>query len=668
MKIIDLELTNVRTFKSAKFRVPEGVSLLIGENGSGKSTLLGTAAAWAIWGQVPGRSQDHLVRHGEREMTVRVNLTAHSHHYLIERRFRLKKSGKGGDTKLSLYRKTESPELADLTEPINRETQQSIIDLFGRYEVWAATAYVGQREGAGYFLEAKPADRRTILREIIDADADWDKWEAAAKDEVRQVSVQIERLSGAIPVLEETATLSEHREMNVAHWKKELKELKRPIGDLEGRIVQARETSGDLNDDITKLTQQLRVWDFQQSAKELAQQNADQAERRLLRHDERIAANMKTAEKLPEAEKKNNAHLEKMRRREAEAAEIRSLNNVEIRKYHDAQEIQRTSTQERCDKCGQLIEPDPVKAPELLKEPTLMIVNLELEGRVRTAMTAKEAVEIAEEERIELADQMDETAEILTEIQKTDPPEGKDRQAIVNEIRDDRSILKDCEDSISENVQTLAEVQRRETEATANLARAEESLAAATDAKDRLRQTQKEITAGKVSLGDWKHVAELTGTSGVRQLVIDQSIGAMEAASNRWLNIIAPNFSIYFSTQTETDRETFEEGVITPSGNLEPWSELSGAQSVAVALAVRLGLAEVGGAAHGVHYQTLYLDEADAWLSGEYQQQFMEYINKVAETGIDIVCITHIEGIKEMVDQQTFVTSTGNGTSEVWQS
>jgi DNA repair exonuclease SbcCD ATPase subunit len=97
-----------------------------------------------------------------------------------------------------------------------------------------------------------------------------------------------------------------------------------------------------------------------------------------------------------------------------------------------------------------------------------------------------------------------------------------------------------------------------------------------------------------------------------------------------------------------------------PSGAIQPWSELSGAQSVAVALAVRLGLAEVGGAAQGIHYETLYLDEADAWLTGDYQQQFMDMLAKVADTGIDVVAITHIEAVKQMVDQQVEVVSNGN--------
>ena len=106
---------------------------------------------------------------------------------------------------------------------------------------------------------------------------------------------------------------------------------------------------------------------------------------------------------------------------------------------------------------------------------------------------------------------------------------------------------------------------------------------------------------------------------------------------------------------------------MTPSGDIEPWSELSGAQSVAVALAVRLGMAEVGGAAAGVHYETLYLDEADAWLSGDYQVQFLEMLNKVADTGIDVVAITHIESVQDMVDQRTKIRPIDNATSEVRQ-
>ena len=666
MKIIDLELTNVRTFKDVKFRIPDGVSLLLGENGTGKSTLLGTAAAWAIWGQVPGRSQDHLVRHGEREMVVRVNLTAHNKPYSIERRFRLNKKGKGGDTKLSLYQKKQGDwftDIANLTQPINKETQQVITEIFGRYEVWAATAYVGQKEGAGYFLEAKPADRRAILREIIAADDNWTEWELSAKDEVRQRASQIERLSGTIPILDERASQTEELEVALSTLEVDLREIQDPLDKAEHKLKQATRSYEGLNTDEWKLQQEIQSLKQQSNDYRSAKSLTTTVKHKLQVLDQQLAIDTANAEKLPQAEKEHRAHIERMQQVESESNSIKELNNVEIKKWHKALEAQKNSTKERCESCKQLIEPEPVEAPKLLKEPILLIRRLDLEQNVQGAIRSKERIEASTQRREELAEQLKETAAIMFLCGDAD----QDMDRVIDELKVAQKTRGDAHRTIQENTLAVENLQEDKTVAIANIARAEISYESAKEAKQKLAATQKEITDCKESLADWERVAEMTGTSGVRQLIIDQSIGAMEAAANRWLDVIAPNFAIYFSTQTETDRETFEEGVITPSGNLEPWSELSGAQSVAVALAVRLGLAEVGGAAHGVRYQTLYLDEADAWLSGDYQQTFMEYINKVAETGIDIVCITHIEAVKEMVDQQTLVIDTGNGTSEIWQ-
>ena len=666
MKIIDLELTNVRTFKDVKFRIPDGVSLLLGENGTGKSTLLGTAAAWAIWGQVPGRSQDHLVRHGEREMVVRVNLTAHNKPYSIERRFRLNIKGKGGDTKLSLYQKKQGDwftDIANLTQPINKETQRVITEIFGRYEVWAATAYVGQKEGAGYFLEAKPADRRAILREIIAADDNWTKWELSAKDEVKQRETQIWRLSGTIPILEERASQTEELRVELSTLKVNLREIQAPLHKAENKLEQATWSYEVLNTDVSELKQAIQSLKQQANAYVSARDVNAIAELKLQELDQQLATDKAAAEKLPQAEKEHRAYIKKMQQVEAESNSIKELNNVEIKKWHEAIDAQKNSTKKRCESCGQLIEPEPIEAPKLLAEPTLLIRRLDLEQNVQNAIRAKERTEANNQRREDLIEQLKETSALMLKHKDADC----DIERVANELEIAQKTRNDAHKTIRENTLVLENLQEDKTDAIANIARAEIAYESAKEAKQKLTTTQKEITDCKKSLEDWKRIAEMTGTSGVRQLIIDQSIGAMEAAANRWLDVIAPNFAIYFSTQTETDRETFEEGVITPSGNLEPWSELSGAQSVAVALAVRLGLAEVGGAAHGVRYQTLYLDEADAWLSGSYQQAFMEYINKVAETGIDIVCITHIEAVKEMVDQQTLVVDTGNGTSEIWQ-
>ena len=217
MKILEVELTNMRTFQKAHYRVPTGLSLITGPNGSGKTTLQGVAAGWAIWGQAPGRSQDYLVRHGERDMTAKVLIQVGRERYSIERRFLLAPNGKGGTTRLALRQFTDGKS-HDLTQAINKETQAKINDLVGTFEVWNMTAYVGQREGAGQFLEADAYTRKTILREILSAAGDWDAWEIAAKEMVKAFGLDIAEVSGAIPVFEDLASAlaSNHNAIDVA--------------------------------------------------------------------------------------------------------------------------------------------------------------------------------------------------------------------------------------------------------------------------------------------------------------------------------------------------------------------------------------------------------------------------------------------------------------------
>ena len=239
------------------------------------------------------------------------------------------------------------------------------------------------------------------------------------------------------------------------------------------------------------------------------------------------------------------------------------------------------------------------------------------------------------------------------------------KQWIETTKRPDANYL---EDLLTDNRQALQD-ERASHEAKntqrVNIALAEQAIKAAQSAAGELKSNRESLGNHKTEKHEWETVVLMTGTNGIRQLIIDQALAQLEPACNRWLGIIAPGFEIAFSTQTDTDRETFDEGIIMPNGAIQPWSELSGAQSVAVALAVRLGLAEVGGAAQGIHYETLYLDEADAWLTGIYQQQFMDMLAKVADTGIDVVAITHIDAVKQMVDQQVEVVATGNGTSRL---
>jgi len=726
MRIENVELTNIRTFAQAKYKIPTGLSLVTGQNGTGKSTLLGIAAAWAIWGQTPGRTQDFLVRHGEREMVGKVEFSSNGTKYLIARRFRLNKNGKGGVTQLLFNADNQfgdkgEKKWVDLTAATVKETQAKINYFAGSFEVWQMTAYVGQREGAGQFLEANAYDRKGILREIIAGAGEWDQWEIIAKKEVYWNESEILRIEGAIPVIAESATpldavtqtliaarllgveadIALTKSTNNLENSNAAVKLGREVvavwKDRDDKLAAAEIQAAIYMASIGKID--TNIADLQQSAKQLSRANAyyDANEIKISERNAEIASVHLANEKL----KAENATNDALHETAMEAWKIETANTARtgrergiaivariavLKKVEAAHESTATNycaecnqqlTKEHTGELKKLIAANSGWKAELHKLTTEyadiqvakpsdppVAVTLHILIDTPTAFTQDEKI-IELRAKAENANELIATQQIQKDVLVGEAHENRSyitsmKQWIETTKRPELDYL---EKLLTANQQALendrVSLDTRNTHRQ-NIALGEQAVAVAQKAKTQLSDYKNTLSEHKVELHEWETVVLMCGTNGIRQLIIDQALAQLEPACNRWLGIIAPGFEIAFSTQTDTDRETFDEGIIMPNGAIQPWSELSGAQSVAVALAVRLGLAEVGGAAQGIHYETLYLDEADAWLTGIYQQQFMDMLAKVADTGIDVVAITHIETVKQMVDQQVEVVSNGN--------
>mgnify|MGYP002700415841 CR=1 FL=1 len=720
MRIESIELSNMRTFAQAKYKVPQGLSLVTGQNGTGKSTLLGIAAAWTIWGQTHGRSQDYLVKHGEREMVGKVTFSSRGKQYLVARRFRLNKDGKGGVTQL-LFNETKELVSGDLTGAVVKETQSRITDVAGSFAVWQMTAYVGQQEGAGQFLQASAYERKGILREIIAGVGDWDQWELVAKEKVRHYENEILRIEGAVPVLIEAAepldavsqTLAaaqllgveadialtkstnnlESSNVAVEHGREVVAVWKDRDRKLLAAKVQAIDYEGELSEIDTKIAE------LQKLAGQLDDVNAGikaqqgKIAERQIEIDAVMAANESSTLADTEALAAYETAMENWRaehgvwiaKRDTRMNEISDRFAV-LKKVKLAKE---SVTANYCPECkqpltekhseellsliaqnpdwesemaelnteyGDLASVKPPQAPEATQLNALEPIPQQLSQDEKAfklrakAENASELIQTLELEKDALTGEASENDSYITDMNRwIETTKRPDADYLENLLTDNRQAIED--ERVSHEARNTQRV---------NIALGKQALTAAEKARTQLSEYRNTLGKQKIQLHEWGIVALMCGTNGIRQLIIDQALAQLEPACNRWLGIIAPGFEIAFSTQTDTDRETFDEGIIMPNGAIQPWSELSGAQSVAVALAVRLGLAEVGGAAQGIHYETLYLDEADAWLTGIYQQQFMNMLAKVADTGIDVVAITHIEAVKQMVDQQVEVVSNGN--------
>ena len=157
-------------------------------------------------------------------------------------------------------------------------------------------------------------------------------------------------------------------------------------------------------------------------------------------------------------------------------------------------------------------------------------------------------------------------------------------------------------------------------------------------------------------------VERMTSSAGIPQLMIDEALIQLQIASNDWLKRLLPGYSVYFSTQSETGRETLTEGIRIPAGDIVSFADLGGAAATGVALAVREGLAEIAQSAHGISHECRFYDEADAALVGEKQEAYLQMLMTIAETGKTVVAISHIAELQDRIDNRIVLESTASGT------
>ena len=163
MRITKIKVKNLRQNRDTEIDLAPGeLTLLVGANDSGKSSIATVAPRYCLWGTTPGRLQDDLLSHGERdegrtqaavstrEMIVTVEFTVGEFEYRVTRRFVLSPSGQGGTTTLTLDHRLGGGDwrVYDPGVGVNKDTQQNIIDLIGTDAITSAKIAADRRARA----------------------------------------------------------------------------------------------------------------------------------------------------------------------------------------------------------------------------------------------------------------------------------------------------------------------------------------------------------------------------------------------------------------------------------------------------------------------------------------------------------------------------------------
>jgi exonuclease SbcC len=217
MNPLRIKATNYRTFAELDVEIPEGCVAVIGENGAGKSSIVNVIDL-ALFGPETRSLADYLTDDAaSTEMEIELTFEHVGETYRVRRHF----SARGkGQTKLDLERLAPDAEIytdgdglervrvsgsswMPLTAESQKATQAVIEQLLGlSRETFRASAFLAQGDGAA-FTEAKPADRKRILADVLGLDR-WEELLKVARRDKSAAERQVAELAGKITTLEQT--------------------------------------------------------------------------------------------------------------------------------------------------------------------------------------------------------------------------------------------------------------------------------------------------------------------------------------------------------------------------------------------------------------------------------------------------------------------------------
>ena len=162
MRVNSIHLTNVRNHTDFQHTFTDGITAIIGGNGSGKSTIL-TGLCVGLWG---ARSLEPLVKSGEKDMRIQLDISIGDDNYQVSRGVHLRASG-------PVSQLSFSKNGVDISAQRIPDTQALMREVFGTYAVAASTYIVLQGETAR-FANMTPAERRDMINGVLKLNELWD--------------------------------------------------------------------------------------------------------------------------------------------------------------------------------------------------------------------------------------------------------------------------------------------------------------------------------------------------------------------------------------------------------------------------------------------------------------------------------------------------------------
>ncbi|MBD3172377.1 AAA family ATPase, partial [Candidatus Bathyarchaeota archaeon] len=225
MKLLNIDMENLRSYRSENVDFLEGISLFEGDIGSGKSSIL-NAIEFALFG-LGDLNGSHLIRIGENEAKVELEIEINGRRFLLGRT--LKRRGRGvhqdtcyivEDGVKTEYNVTDMKkrvlQLLDFKEPSNPRSHSVIY----RYAIFTPQEEMKQ------VLGQKPSDRKETLRKAFG---------------IEQYHTAAENATELVTDIDVNMQVLKRSEKEIESIKKKIEEENKLIAELDEKITETKE-------------------------------------------------------------------------------------------------------------------------------------------------------------------------------------------------------------------------------------------------------------------------------------------------------------------------------------------------------------------------------------------------------------------------------------------
>jgi exonuclease SbcC len=651
------------------------IFIVVGNNGVGKSSIvemMTTAIFYRARGvNEKGTGMDNLINKDANEFEIEFSFTMNNNEYIIKRR-KIRNGGHELEFFINGISQTEK-----LTETQNKINNIIKMD----YETFLDTVCIGQGQ-SGRFMQKKPNERKEVFVQVLGLDK-YEKLEEYTRNLKRETKQEIDKISDKINNFQNDINSEEYylsiiqtNESKINNSKSLIKEKEDELEKVLAEKVkyeQIKKQADHILNQRSFLLKKLNTLKQNIQADTTAKQNLEEKLSKYTNIESKIS------DKQKDLDNYQLDYNELIRQKSTLEAKINMLKS-QAKEFKIKYDKMKDYNEGNCGFCGHEItsEYKTVYLKDLMDQgKTLIVAAKAEEGKLNSIEIELETFKttiIEHKQHIQnLQNTLNQVIQARTQV-----------QSLETRITDSYNQLKDTSEEYRKNIEikinTIEEktfndnilrnqiinLRSELTKLESDYAIAKNQIQKINAAKVEVNNLNQQYKQLELLHDDYEDLIMAWGKSGIQAAIIRNALPEIEVEINKLLQLLCNGrVTVEFNTEKAskgkkvskkpTSIETLEI-IVNDQGESRTYETYSGGEQFRVDFACHVGLAKFLAKRAGATIDFFIVDEGLGSQDDNARQQFVTSVYKLTESFKQVMCITHIEEIKDAFGAKLLIT------------